>query len=52
MQDLTQVYKENELEKAQENLLLANGCISEELQAPQQTIIMLAKQMGENCHES
>ena len=34
MHDLTQLYKETELEKTQENLLLANACISEEFQAP------------------
>ena len=45
MQDVTQVYREHEREKAHENILMASACTSQELQAPQQTIIMLTKQL-------
>ena len=39
MQDLTEVYKEQEREKARENILKANFYTSQKLQAPQQTIL-------------
>ena len=43
MQDLTKFVKERETDENNKNLLMANACISAELQAPQQTIIMLTK---------
>ena len=45
MQDLTQFHEEKDKDKVHENLSFANACISEEIQAPQETIIMLTQQL-------
>ena len=52
MQDLTQFHKEKDKDKVRDNLSFANACVSEEIQAPQETIIMLTQQLIEECTES
>ena len=49
MQDVTEIYKDHERKKAQENIILANFYTSRKLQAPQQTILALLKHLTENC---
>lgn len=51
MQDITKVYREQEVAKTRENILMATYFTSQELQAPQQTILFLTKQLIENCEE-
>ena len=41
IQDLTQFVKDNERQKVEDSLQVATTCVSEGLQVPQQTIIML-----------
>ena len=52
MQDITNVYQEEERKKMQENILMANAYTSKQLQGPQETILILTKQLIENCLES
>lgn len=51
MQDLTKFVKENETIQQTEKLLKASKCISERIKMPQQTLIMLTKQLIDSCAE-
>ena len=52
MQDLTEIAKKNNKEKGQESLQMVNKSIADNIQVPQQTIIMLTQQLLESCNEA
>lgn len=52
MQDLTKFVEDSKKETQTENLLKASQCISNKIQVPQQTIIMLAENMIDGLQDS